>query len=383
MILKIRALIFTLIFLAATSCRTDHVQKSPESPIGSELVTTAEHLSIEDHDSYSKVIIKNPWQGGPGIQNEYYLFPAGATIPNGIDSTSVIFVPLKSVVCMSVTHAAMISVLDRDDVISAVSGSNFYYSPAISKKISSGLIKDVGYENTLDNEMIVSLGPDLVIMYGIGGESEAYAGKLREMGIRVLFNADYLETDPLGKAEWIKLFGSLLDCRQKADSIFLQEVSKYNQIKGELRKKAGDKPEVLLGLPFKDTWYISPGNSYISKLIADAGGNYLWSDIESDISMPYGLEGVYTRAVKAKFWLNTGTARSKDEIAAMDKRFTQLPCFISGEMYNNDRRMTQNGGNDYWESGAVFPHFILEDMAEIFHPGILGNHDLYFYRKLQ
>ena len=61
------------------------------------------------------------------------------------------------------------------------------------------------------------------MMYGIGSESAGYVGKIKELGVKVIFNADYLETDPLGKAEWIKLFGALY-CKEKmADSIFISE----------------------------------------------------------------------------------------------------------------------------------------------------------------
>ncbi len=99
---------------------------------------------------------------------------------------------------------------------------------------------------------------------------------------------------------------------------------------------------MLLGLPFKDTWYISPGNSYISRLIDDAGGRYLWNDIKSSVSMPYSLENVYLQSAKAEFWLNTGSVNSKSEIAAFDPRLKAIGSFKNGNLYNNNKTLTKN-----------------------------------------
>jgi iron complex transport system substrate-binding protein len=210
-----------------------------------------------------------------------------------------------------------------------------------------------------------------------------YISKLRELGTQAMFNADYLEEDPLGKAEWIKLFGALF-CKEKmADSIFTSVVASYNQIKEYVKQNASEIPDVLLGLPFRDAWYISPGNSYISRLIEDAGGSYLWHDTESSVSMPYGLEDVFMRSLEADYWLNTGTAGSKKEIASIDQRLKNLPCFINGNLYNNNKRISPEGGNDYWESGALYPDLILKDIATILHPELFRNRALFYYRKIE
>jgi iron complex transport system substrate-binding protein len=98
--------------------------------------------------------------------------------------------------------------------------------------------------------------------------------------------------------------------------------------------------------------------------------------------MPFGIESVYLRAMKADFWLNTGTAGSKEEIIAVDHRLGDLPCFRNGKLYNNINRMNSNGGNDYWETGSVHPHLILKDIATILHPEIFGNDEPWFYRQI-
>ena len=91
----------------------------------------------------------------------------------------------------------------------------------------------------------------------------------------------------------------------------MQKSEAYNNLKSFIAGNIVDKPKVLLGLPFKDTWFVSPGNSFISRLIADAGGQYLWKDTKSSVSMPFGLENVYLKAVNADYWLNIGTVQNK------------------------------------------------------------------------
>jgi iron complex transport system substrate-binding protein len=220
------------------------------------------------------------------------------------------------------------------------------------------------------------------MIYGIGSESAGYVGKLKELGIKVIINADYLETDPLSRAEWIKLFGSLYCKENLADSIYNKEVDRYTKLRSFIEQNNRSRPKVLLGLPFKDTWYISPGNSFISKLIADAGGEYLWADTKSSFSMPYGIENVYLRGMKADFWLNISNISSRKEISSVDQRLEGLPCFKNDNLYNNNKRISEGGGNDYWESGSLYPHLILKDLANILHPELFSDHELTYYRKI-
>jgi iron complex transport system substrate-binding protein len=346
------------------------------------LISRAERFALQKNDSCTLLTIINPWQGANNINQVYYLIRRGSVLPSGMDSSSVIFVPLKKIICMSTTHVAMISALGEENSISGVSGTGFLYSGTLIKSVEKGLIADVGYEGNLNKELILKISPDLIMMYGIGSESAGYVGKIKELGVKVVFNADYLETDPLSKAEWIKMFGALYCKENLADSIFNVEVETYNNIKKIINKNISYKPKVLLGLPFKDTWYISPGNSFISKLIKDAGGNYLWQDTESSVSMPFGIENVYLNALTADYWLNMGTVNSRDEISMVDERLKDLPCFKSGNLFNNNKRITLNGGNDYWESGSLYPHLILKDIAAILHPGLFTDYELFFYCKI-
>jgi iron complex transport system substrate-binding protein len=371
-----------LCLILLISCDERRGIKTNDKTTGDYQIKLAKRLEIERGPDYTRVTIINPWQGAYNVNMTYFLVRKGSGLPAGIDTAKVIIVPVEKIVCMSTTHVAMISALGEENSIAGMSGTGFIYSAVLNSRAKEGLINDVGYEANLNKEMILKIRPDITMIYGVGSESSGYVGKIEELGIRVIYNADYLETDPLGKAEWIKLFGALY-CREKmADSIFNAEVQAYNNLKSYIAERIVIKPRVMLGLPFRDTWFISPGNSFVSRLISDAGGEYIWKDTESSVSMPVGLENVYLKALNADFWLNIGTVRTKNEIPAVDKRLSELPCFRNGKLYNNNNRVTEAGGNDFWESGTVCPHLILHDIASILHPDLFSDNELFYYREI-
>ena len=345
-------------------------------------ITIAQGFSIYRSDDFVKVTIKNPWQGASDVSYDHYLIKNGLPIPKGIDSSMVIFVPIETIVCMSTTHASMISALGETNSIKGMSAVNLAYSAVITELVENRQIHEVGYETNLNTEIIIKISPDLIMMYGIGNESLGYINKMKEIGIKTMFNADYLEVDPLGKAEWIKLFGELYDKRNIADSVFISIVNQYDSLKKIINNNIKHRPLVLLGLPFRDTWFVSPGNSFISAMIHDAGGEYLWKDTYSNVSMPYGLESVFVKAVNADYWLNIGTVESASEIIMLDRRLGSLKSFVNGRLYNNNNRVIKNGGNDFWESGSLAPQVILKDIASILHPELFPEYIPYYYRKL-
>ncbi|MDX9929024.1 MAG: ABC transporter substrate-binding protein [Bacteroidales bacterium] len=344
----------------------------------------ASHFSLTRYDHYTVLDIIDPWQGASGVRHRWYLVDKengdGHITP---EDGRVVVVPVKNIVCMSATHVAMISALGMAGTITGVSGIDLVYDPVVRELVDKGLVKEVGYEESINRELLVRLSPDLIISYGIGGESVAHYSKLDELGLRFLYNAEYLEQEPLGKAEWIMVFGALFCLGEKADSIFRASEAEYIKIRDEVTKKGGKRPAVLLGLPWRDSWFISPGNSYISRLIEDAGGEYLWKDVISELSMPMNLENVYTRAVTADYWLNPGTAESLAQISSTDPRLSSLKVFRRGNIYSNNGRVTISGANDYWELGSVRPGLILKDIASILDEELFTGDSLVFYRKLK
>lgn len=379
---RIRYFVPILIF-AGFACSNPENRNQAKIRFPGNSADCAERFALLETDSCTILNIIDPWQGAGNVVHQYCLVRNNSDYNPDFDPSRKIYVPVRSIICMSTTHLAMIKALGRESTIVGVSGSGYVYDTYISDRINDGLINDIGYDSGINSELIIKSSPDLVMIYGIGSESAAYTAKINELGTKVIYNADYLETDPLGKAEWIKVFGALFCEEEMADSLFSEIKADYNRLKEYISANSASKPSVMLGLPFRDTWYISPGNSYISRLVRDAGGTYLWENTESSVSMPYGLENVYIQSLNADFWLNPGSVLSKDEIISLDPRLGSVPPFINGMIFNNNKRLNKQGGNDYWESGALNPHLILKDIASILHPGLFPDHELVYYRKIE
>jgi len=263
-----------------------------------------------------------------------------------------------------------------------VSGSEYVSNARVRKMIEGGLVREIGYDNNINNELIATLDPDVVFAYGIGPESAGYLSKLQEAGIPVLFISDYLETDPLARAEWLKVFGLIYNREAEAEHSFELIAGEYELLRQMIIELVEDRPVIMSGLPYKDTWFVSPGNSYISKIIHDAGGEYLWKDQISDISMPMSLESVYIKSQEADIWINSGSALSIEDILSIDPRLANLPPVLNGKVFNNMKALSHTGGNAYWESGVLEPQAVLKDLASIFHPGLFPGYDPCYYIRL-
>jgi len=370
-----------MMVLVTAGCRWHTGDHSPDSLSERPGNRYARGFEIVREASYTRLNVYDPWQGAQNQVFSYCLVPEGDPVPAEIRKEKVIRTPVQKVVCFSTTQVAMIEFLGRGDAIAGVSGVDFIYSPRLRERVERGLIRETGYDQAISWETLLELKPDVVLAYGVTGEVNRNVRRMDELGIPVVFTAAYLEPHPLGKAEWLKFISAFFMEGEKAGTLFAETEYQYL----ELARKAAaveKRPGVLLGLPWKDTWYISGGRSYAATLVHDAGGSYLWSELDSHESLPYSLESVYLRCLQADVWLNPGAARSREDIRNTDPRLAEIKAFGEGEVYNNDARMSPGGGNDYWESGTLYPQRILADLISILHPGLLSGDRLYYYRKL-
>jgi iron complex transport system substrate-binding protein len=340
----------------------------------------ARGFKIIRNSSGTTIEIYNPWQNARNVSIQYNLVSKSELVNNMHQGTSI-HVPVKRAICMSTTYISFIDALGEINTIVGVSGSKYINNPSVQKKIRSKEIFDVGYEQTLNYEMLVNLKPDVLFVYGVGGEISGYMNKFKEMGIPVILVGDYLESDPLAKAEWIKFFAEFYNKQDAAQIEFDSITDQYIKLK-KIACQATYKPSVIVDLPWNGSWNIAGGKSYLARLIKDAGGNYIWRDNDSHETIPIDLETVFHQALNSDFWINIGIAKSKQDILTIDSRFGKLNAFKTGNLYNNNARQNKSGGNDYWESGAAFPQMILKDLIVILHPELLPGQKLYFYKKI-
>ncbi len=377
--------LFSLILVLtviSSSCgsRTGIISKDDE--IYTDSSYASGRYSLDKVNEIRKLVITNPWQNSRGIELVYYLVPYDKPLPDTLSEENVIRVPVKRIICMSTTHVAMLRALGVADAIVGISGTDLLYDTLLREEVRNGMLPDVGYESNLDRELVVSLKPDLLMAYNIGAPSE-YMRKLEAMGVKVMYNADYLEQHPLARCGWIRVFGALTGHEGMADSLLGAVTSRYRELAAKVRNTASVRPDVLLGAPWEDSWYVSPSNSYIGRLINDAGGHYLFYDLAAPNSVPYSVEAVFRRAADADVWINPGAAGTLAEIEAADRRLARLPVYREGNVWNNRKRMTTTGGNDYWESAVVHPDILLKDLVSIMHPDLLPGYVPFYYKRLQ
>ena len=337
----------------------------------------AKGFSIEqDKTTGEKLLcIKNPWQGAEGVV--FY---------SKIDTVA----PPKRIIAMSSSHAAMLDAIGCADRIVGLSGCRFIYNSDLCKKIEEGEIAEVGYDSSFNFEKICSLNADIVLLYGVAGEAKSITDKLDELRIPYIYIGDYLESDPLGKAEWVVALSALCGVEKEGLEFFADVEKRYNNLKNK-RYSSAYRPRVMLNLPYRDTWFMPPHNSYMVRLIEDAGGEYILTengkrktengDKPSTSSKPISLEEALLLAMKADFWINLGQIASKEELQAAAPRFAEVDAVKFGRLYNNTKRTNESRGSDFWESGAVRPDIILEDLIKILHYEAQTD-SLYYYKKL-
>lgn len=140
---------------------------------------------------------------------------------------------------------------------------------------------------------------------------------------------------------------------------------------------------VFSGNSFKGVWYLPGGNSYVARLIEDAGGNYMLSGDSSVASLPVNFEVVYTKIANADLWINV-EENTLPELMIRDERIKNFPPVKVGQVYNRNQKADQGGANAYFEDGICNPHLILSDLITIFHPELSeGEQALNYYRKLK
>lgn len=372
--------IFPAFFIFFISCQSD-IKNEKDKAESSSLVQiqSAEYFKIEDFENYRKLTI---YKKNGNVADTYFLVDKENKIPKEITEKNIIRTPVTDVVCLSTTHIAFVDILDETDKIKAVSGSQYIFNQDLRKKINSAKIKDVGYENSLDFEVLLNLKPDVVTVYDINGTISPVINKLKKFNIPVIQINEYIESSPLGQAEWLKFFAEIFNKRASANDQFDKIYQTYSELK-KMTDTIVYKPTVLVNMPWKGTWHMPGGKSNIAQLIEDAGGNFLWKESEEIHNIPLNIEDVYLLASHADIWLNPGQANSLKDIEQTDYRLSKFTAVKSGNIYNRNNRLNEFGGNDYMESGIVRPDLILKDLIRILHPDLLPDHKFYYYKKLE
>jgi iron complex transport system substrate-binding protein len=244
------------------------------------------------------------------------------------------------------------------------------------QKINQQKLQEIGTNNNANIEQILSLKPGLITTYGVGDPKLDIYPQLTAAKIPTVLISEYMESTPLGRAEWLKFMAVFFNQEKVANQRFSEIEKKYTAIV-ELTKNVPDKPKVLSGSERKGTWYIPGGDSYVAKFINDAGGDYLWADDRNTGSLNLSTEQVLPRAYQGQIWLNS----NQDSDVFSNPIYQKFPAIVNGNVFNPTKKVNDRGGNDFWESGTANPDLVLADLVKIFHPELLPNHQFIYYQR--
>lgn len=381
--MKIIKNLFLILLLQLCSCIQEQSNSNIKSNFSKNNITLKHATNFKiSYEGIHKIIeVIQPYSGATESL-KYRLIPKIEKENSKENSFEeiVVYTPIETFVCTSTTHIAPLDMLDATSKLTGFPSTQYISSEKVRKQVLSGKTIELGKDSDLNIELLMELSPDLVMSYTMTGDF-GQLSNIKRIGIPVVLNAEYLEESPLGRAEWIKFVALFFDMEKKADSIFNQIEKNYERIKN-ITTNLTNKPTIMSGVVYGDTWYVPGGESWMSKFFRDAGTNYLWSNDQSTGSLQLSFEAVYEKAQQAEYWIGAANYFSLHELKNIDYRYANFKTFKTQNIFSYNARTIENGGNDYFESGFSRPDIILGDLVKILHPELLPEHKLYYYRQL-
>lgn len=370
---------YVLSFFLLISCKKNETAEVAKSPITKNSIEYASGLSIVKHEGFSIVTVTNPW---PNANKNfiYILKEKDAKVPDSLQSYTTIKVPLETVVVTSTTNIPYLEMLDVENKLVGFPHTDYISSEKTRILIDKGAVKNVGQNEKLNIEQLIELAPDLIVTFGVDNNNPML-DNLTKSGLNVLIQADWMEQSPLGKAEWIKLYGALFGKEDKAKELFDKIVESYNQAK----KLVAEKPAtttVLYGSMYEDVWYVAKGNSWVAQFMEDAKSNYLWADLEGTGSQGLSFEKVLDKAKTANVWIVSGSFLTLAELQKANPHYSEFDAFKNKSIYTLESKFGATGGTIYYELSPSRPDLVLKDYIKIFHPDLLPSYEFTFASKL-
>ena len=347
----------------------------------------AENISIRRGDGCVVVSMKNPWREGQ-VLHRYVLIAredsarmAQRQLPDG----TVVYTPLRRSVVFNTAHAQLVSWLGEG--IAGVADLKYMNVEAVKRGVASGLIADCGNSLSPDIEKIVALHADAVLLSPF--ENSGGYGRLEQIGVPIIECAEYMETSPLGRAEWMRFYGMLYGKEREADSLFAVVEKEYLKLKeltmmqvkaeAEYPPLGGRGASLLTEKLTGNTWYVPGGKSVVAQLIADAGASYAWSEDTHSGSLALSYETVVSKAGDADVWIfnNYGAAPTYESLAAEYHGYRVFKAYKEHRVwYVNSMAVP------YFEEVSFRPDWLLRDYIIMLHPGLLPGSTRY-YKELR
>lgn len=402
--MKIKNIIFgALVVLLVVACQGG---KTASGEGGDTLqMKYAELLTIVKHNdgAYTEAIIENPWKKGTTL-HKYILVPKGkegdetvARLKDDIRENSalqmgkacdIVRTPLKSNVVFTAPHCQLMYELGCKNAITGVCDKDYINIPDIKErvKLSDGkastsdtdkVIIDCGSSMQPDIERIIALKPEGLFISPF--ENSGGYGKLDKLHIPIIETADYMETSPLGRAEWMKFYGLLFKSEERSDSLFSSIEKEYLALKAEAAKLPLGL-SILTERKMGSVWYVPGGKSTMGILLKDANAKYIFADDTHSGSLAYGPERILSKGTQIDVWAFKyfgGKALSKSDLLAEYEGYKALKTFNQNSIYQVD-----TSTQPYFELTSFHPEILLREFIILAHPKATQFGKLRFYQHL-
>ncbi len=328
---------------------------------GQSVVTHATLLHITKHDGFTRVDVSDPWDTLHTLAT-YLLVPQSDKLPPQLPKGTVVRTPLKKLVAFSAVHAALASELGCLQQVCGLCDKDYVCSSALKEALENGTIKDMGPAMQPSLELIKACGADALL---ISPFRDRLPGPAERLGIPVIVCADYMETSPLGRAEWMRFYGLLMGCEERADSLFNAVEQQYNLWKNKA-KASQEKPSLMVDMRTGPVWYVAGGCSTMGTLYADAGLNYIYRDNKERGSVALDFEQVVSACHNADIWMLKYGQKGDityQSLISDDPRYSKFKAWKERRVVGCNTLSTP-----FYEETPFHPERLLAEMVQMFHP---------------
>lgn len=372
--------------------------------------TASLNNDAEDADyQYAEVNVANPWKAGT-LLHRYILIPKGKEGDETVArlalqrtsgmgcTTDTVRTPVERSAVFIAPHCQLMYELGCQQAIRGVCDLDYINIPDVKKRAASAgnaaagktsagnSIVDCGSSMAPDIERIIALKPEAILLSPF--ENSGGYGKLDKLHVPIIEAADYMESSPLGRAEWMKFYGMLFgneegksngisgSCEPKADSLFAKIEKEYLKLKAE----AAGYPKGLSILTERKTgnvWYVPGGQSTIGILLKDANARYIFEDDEHSGSLAMSPEQILAKGKQVDVWAFKyfgGAPLSQAQLLQEYDGYKALAAFSRGNIYQVDTSMVP-----YFELTSFHPELLLREFIILAHGERFGK--LRFYKK--
>ncbi|MBR4392095.1 MAG: ABC transporter substrate-binding protein [Bacteroidales bacterium] len=373
-LVRIGVLAWLCLMLVMASCK-NHTQKnvipvavSQQDSIVGNLFRYAKNV-VAFPTGYGYLLeVLNPWDSTAKL-GRFALVDAGHSSDAVHEEGAVVVqLPVQSVISFSSTQWSVFLELGEIERVKGILEGRNIHCPEMHRLLAEGVVKDVGTESAKNMELMISMHPD-IILYSpyFDGNQEP----LSVTGAALFPFADYLESTPLGRAEWIRVVGLLSGCSDRADAWFDDIERRYNELK-DWCADVQERPTVFSDLAFNGQWYVAGGKSYIAQLFEDAGADYIWKDDPSTASFPLDSETILAKAQHADFWRIANSSSLPMTYERLKKENAVYALFDAYKRHKIIVCDIQDSG--YFETSQIEPDILLADFICCFHPEIMAAH---------